>query len=564
LLANSQCHGSSELPPSQGNDCVKYLEQHGQSGRVLVDQPALWTENEGGFQTWGGAPPPGKEPYFWGRSIADQALSVMRWVARGGSHMDYYMWVGGSNFGRYTGDGITTMYAVDASLCPDGLPHEPKFSHLAAMHHALAVVAAPLLSHTAQLDRQTTVGGGAAVVYTYGDVAFLEAAAPSSGGHITWKGHSYTLPAGSSSLVNVTSGETLFNSLTGSSSAAPTEQREVRPARRASLGPWRYWREPISIADALPYYPTTARFEAPLAMEMTNMTRGLTTFAFYETSVTKRLAITASALTVPTFEAMSMTAFIDGDLVGAAEDHTHGDGKPLNLSISLSPAPARTDTAREPPRFLAAGGSSALTLLAEELGYANYGFKVPLSKGLSSAGVLIDGEQLRGPWKMRVGLAGEHAKIMELGGSSSVPWASVQPGVPHASAVWFQTSFSTPEWLTVRGTELLLNATGLKRGRIWVNGLDAGRYWLLARNDGSACPGGAAQCATQTLYHLPKSWLLPAASGIEPQGVAPKKNLLTIFEAEGGAQLPLVGLAMSTMGGKPQAVDPTQIVSCVF
>lgn len=43
-----------------GNDCSGYLEQHGQNGRVLVDQPGLWTENEGGFQTWGGAPPPGK------------------------------------------------------------------------------------------------------------------------------------------------------------------------------------------------------------------------------------------------------------------------------------------------------------------------------------------------------------------------------------------------------------------------------------------------------------------------------------------------------------------------
>ena len=61
----------------------------------LVDQPALWTENEGGFQVWGGAPPPGQEPYFWGRPVADQALSVMKWFARGGSHMDYYMWAGG-------------------------------------------------------------------------------------------------------------------------------------------------------------------------------------------------------------------------------------------------------------------------------------------------------------------------------------------------------------------------------------------------------------------------------------------------------------------------------------
>ena len=47
--------------------------------------------------------------------------------------LSYYMWTGGSNFGRWAGDGITTMYAVDAIVCPDGLPHEPKFTHTAAM-----------------------------------------------------------------------------------------------------------------------------------------------------------------------------------------------------------------------------------------------------------------------------------------------------------------------------------------------------------------------------------------------------------------------------------------------
>ena len=60
--------------------------------------------------------------------MADQAQSVMKWFARGGSHMNYYMWTGGNNYGRWTGDSITHMYAVDAIVCPDSLKHEPKFS----------------------------------------------------------------------------------------------------------------------------------------------------------------------------------------------------------------------------------------------------------------------------------------------------------------------------------------------------------------------------------------------------------------------------------------------------
>jgi len=84
----TMCNGetaTTAINTCNGNDCAAFLEKHGQNGRVLVDQPALWTENEGGFQTWGGAPPPGKEPYFWGRAISEQAESVLRWFARGGS-----------------------------------------------------------------------------------------------------------------------------------------------------------------------------------------------------------------------------------------------------------------------------------------------------------------------------------------------------------------------------------------------------------------------------------------------------------------------------------------------
>ena len=36
-------------------------------------------------------------------------MSVLKWFARGGSHMDYYMWTGGNNYGLWTGDGITHM-----------------------------------------------------------------------------------------------------------------------------------------------------------------------------------------------------------------------------------------------------------------------------------------------------------------------------------------------------------------------------------------------------------------------------------------------------------------------
>lgn len=113
----TMCNGetaNNTINTCNGNDCTAYLEKHGQNGRILIDQPALWTENEGGFQTWGGAPPPGKEPYFWGRSVADQAMSVMKWFARGGSHMN-------CKFGltvRASSDAVTETASTKAQLQP--------------------------------------------------------------------------------------------------------------------------------------------------------------------------------------------------------------------------------------------------------------------------------------------------------------------------------------------------------------------------------------------------------------------------------------------------------------
>jgi hypothetical protein len=54
------------------------------SSHHLCSYPSL----RGTTFSWGGAPPPGKEPYFWGRSMADQSLAIMKWFARGGSHMN--------------------------------------------------------------------------------------------------------------------------------------------------------------------------------------------------------------------------------------------------------------------------------------------------------------------------------------------------------------------------------------------------------------------------------------------------------------------------------------------
>jgi hypothetical protein len=169
LIPILMCEGSvapDAVPACNGPTCAEYLTDPSSRGdmyveagedepgpkQVLVDYPGVWTENEGGYQTWGGSPSKPRA-YFWGRGADDVAWASMRWFARGGSHMNYYMYAGGNNFGTSGGDAMATAYATDVNVCPDGLPNEPKFSHLGNMHAALREAAPVLLGAAPQVGR---------------------------------------------------------------------------------------------------------------------------------------------------------------------------------------------------------------------------------------------------------------------------------------------------------------------------------------------------------------------------------------------------------------------------
>ena len=47
-IAWGMCNGRSAdntINTCNSGDCTKFIESNGQNGRVLIDQPALWTEN---------------------------------------------------------------------------------------------------------------------------------------------------------------------------------------------------------------------------------------------------------------------------------------------------------------------------------------------------------------------------------------------------------------------------------------------------------------------------------------------------------------------------------------
>ncbi|CAH8273741.1 unnamed protein product [Arabidopsis lyrata] len=67
----------------------------------------------------------------------DIAFSVARYFSKNGSHVNYYMYHGGTNFGRTSAHFVTTRYYDDAPLDEYGMEKAPKYGHLKRVHRAL-------------------------------------------------------------------------------------------------------------------------------------------------------------------------------------------------------------------------------------------------------------------------------------------------------------------------------------------------------------------------------------------------------------------------------------------
>ena len=100
------------VPAGNGNDMAAYCDQ---MDATAPTYPVWWTENEGWYHPWGsnpidgglGAPRVVENP---NRTPQDVAMAVARFVARGGSFMNYYMYYGGQHFGNGAAAGVLNSY----------------------------------------------------------------------------------------------------------------------------------------------------------------------------------------------------------------------------------------------------------------------------------------------------------------------------------------------------------------------------------------------------------------------------------------------------------------------
>jgi hypothetical protein len=508
-------------------DCVAgaFLKTRGRNGRVLVDHPALLTELEGGFQVWGESVS-NVTSYFYGRAPEDVAYSVARWFSRGGSLVNYYMLMGGNNYGTIAGASVTTAYAQDAPVCPDLVLHEPVFSHLSRLHQALEHSAGTLLAHPAQLDHGKQLGYPELTAFDYGELTFLENAGDEA--HtVSWGGAEYTVAPRSILLVEHCTQSVRFDSadLTGE-----TQGRRIITPVAAGLR-WDAWAEPL-LHNETRGLPAVVR-AAPA--ELVSMTAGLTEWLYYEINVSVDCASADAHLRITASSSLALVVWVDGQPVAAAEDHNH-DAARVHLEHAMA---LNTAFVADQPR--------ALTILAVAIGGApNFEFdanSTRMLRGIVGDVRLGEHNLTSSTWRMRPGLAGEHWRAPAGG---RLPWAPAAL-LTAASGTWLRTRFSTPA-LPPRGGACLLDLSGLGRGHAYINGHDAGRFWLIPRNDGSGRP-------TQRYYHVPPDWLH-----------IDQLNELVLFEDQGASNLTAVGVAISSLGTQPAVLqlgrEPRQVVPC--
>ena len=531
------------------SQAVQWLANHGDNDRIQLDQPALWTEDEQGYQVWGETPDHPMD-YFWGISARDVSKNVVRWMARGALHVNYYMWWGGYNRQRTAAAGIMNAYATDAILCPSGERRQPKFGHLTALHRVIASIA-PLMAASQESSSPEAVEilnerdgtwnvGSDQFAFTYvattpGDnveeVMFWENNGPETVVARAVSGKPtlsrtvateddtsivQTLILKPYSALILVNRNIAFDSATigPEASAFSRKTRTDEGDLGTTLLDWKAWREPVVSFLSSPecrHERSNHPVEQTALFHKSSNDSVWSDYAWYSSTFKlETKPMSQAKLVVETTMSIGLIVYLDGEYHGSAENHRHGEGN-ITLEISLG--------------NLSVGRMYELTILSESLGYHNLigrwgGGVAPKTKGLIGDVTLVSYDDQKhslvdgvnsslwcsygGLLGERLGLSGkERDEDTESVWDKVIQWSSVSTNV---GPLWRKTFFDTP--LLGEHQYLYVELT-VGRGHVWLNGHDLGRFWNITRsdrnNDNNARVDDENRHPTysQQYYHLP-------------------------------------------------------------
>ncbi|KAF8036358.1 hypothetical protein BT93_C2160 [Corymbia citriodora subsp. variegata] len=468
------------------------------------NKPKMWTENwTGWFTEFGGA-----VPY---RPAEDLAFSVARFIQNGGSFINYYMYHGGTNFGRTAGGPfIATSYDYDAPLDEFGLLREPKWSHLRDLHKAIKQSEWALVSADPAVQKLGSNQEAHVFKAGSGCAAFLANYDTKYSVKVNFGNGQYDLPPWSISILPDCK-TAVYN--TARVSAASSQIKMV-PVSGFS---WQSYIEEIVSAFG------SDTFTKDGLLEQISLTRNASDYLWYTTDITispNEAFLRSGQYPVLTIWSAghAMHVFVNGELAGSV----YGSLKNPTLSYS--------------DKVKLRAGINKLSILSVAVGLPNVGVHFetrntgvlgPVTlKGLNSG----TWDMSKWKWCYKIGLKGENLGINTVSGSSSVDWVEGSMLAQRQPLTWYKATFNAPPGQI----PLALDMNSMGKGEIWINGQSIGRHWpaYTARgNCGSCsyagtfnenkCRSGCGQ-PSQRWYHVPRSWLKPTG------------NQLIIFEEWGG------------------------------
>lgn len=454
-------------------------------------KPKMWTENWTGWYTDFGS----AVPY---RPAEDLAFSVARFVQNRGSYVNYYMYHGGTNFGRTTsGLFIATSYDYDAPIDEYGLINEPKWGHLRDLHKAIKQCESALVS----VDPTVSWPGKNLEVHLYKTsfgacAAFLANYDTASWAKVAFGNGHYDLPPWSISILPDCKTE-VFNTAKVS---APKFHRKMTPVNGAFN--WQSYNE----------QPAASGGESSITinalLEQVKVTRDSSDYLWYMTDV--NISPNEGFLKngqSPVLTAMSaghvLHVFVNGQLSGTAYGGLENPKLTFSNNVKLWV------------------GNNKISLLSVAVGLSNVGLHYetwnvgvlgPVTlKGLNEGTRDLSKQK----WSYKTGLKGESLNLHTTTGSSSVKWSQGSFLSKKQPLTWYKTTFNAP----AGNDPLALDMSSMGKGEIWVNGKSIGRHWpgYIARGNCGSCNYAGTftdkKCRTscgqptQKWYHVPRSWL---------------------------------------------------------
>ncbi|XP_044963205.1 beta-galactosidase 1-like [Hordeum vulgare subsp. vulgare] len=507
------CQQDQDVPPNVINTCNGFYCHDWFPKRT--DIPKIWTENwTGWFKAW-------DKPDFH-RSAEDIAFSVAMFFQTRGSLQNYYMYHGGTNFGRTSGGPyITTSYDYDAPLDEYGKIRQPKYGHLKDLHNVLKSMEKILL-HGDYKD--TTMGNTNVMVTKY---TLDNSSACFISNKFDDKEVNVTLDDGATHVVPAWSVSILPDCKTVAYNSAKIKTQTSVMVKRPGV-------ETVTDGLAWSWMPENlhpfmtdekGNFRKNELLEQIATSGDQSDYLWYRTSLEHK-GESNYKLHVNT-TGHELYAFVNGKLVGRHYAPNGGFVFQMETPVKLH------------------SGKNYISLLSATIGLKNYGalFEMMPAGIVGGPVKLVDTvtnttayDLSNSSWSYKAGLAGEYRETHLDKAKDRSQWRGGTIPV-HRPFTWYKATFEAPT-----GEEpVVADLLGLGKGVVWVNGNNLGRYWpsyvaadmdgcrrcdyrgtFMADGDGQKCLTGCNE-PSQRFYHVPRSFLK-----------AGEPNTMVLFEEAGG------------------------------